>query len=92
MYGDFMGVVSLILVSVALSTIISGASYGIGVRQPDSEKVSVYECGFAPFETARIPFSVTFFLVGILFMIFDIEISFIFPWCVVCGHIGMYGF
>lgn len=87
-----MGVVSLILFSVVLSTIISGASYVIGVRQPDSEKVSVYECGFDPFESARIPFSVRFFLVGILFMIFDLEISYIIPWCVVYSHIGLYGF
>ena len=64
----------------------------VGVRQPDSEKVSEYECGFDPFESARIPFSVRFFLVGILFMIFDLEISYIFPWGVVYSHIGLYGF
>ncbi len=92
MYGDFMGVGSLILFSVVLSTILSGASYAIGVRLPDSEKVSAYECGFDPFESARIPFSVRFFLVGILFMIFDLEISYIFPWCVVYSHIDLYGF
>ena len=53
--------------SIILSTVISGASYIVGVKQPDSEKVSVYECGFDPFESSRIPFSVRFFLVGILF-------------------------
>ncbi|YP_001031210.1 NADH dehydrogenase subunit 3 (mitochondrion) [Amphimedon queenslandica] len=92
MNGDYMGVVSLILFSVVLSTIISGGSYVMGVRHPDSEKVSVYECGFDPFESARIPFSVRFFLVGILFMIFDLEISYIFPWGVAYSHIGLYGF
>ncbi len=70
-----------LFISITLSTIISGASYNYyysGVKQPDSEKVSVYECGFDP---SRVPFSVNFFLVGILFWIFDLEISFLFP----CG-------
>ena len=87
-----MGVVCLILFSVVLSTFISGASCVMVVRQPDSEKVSVYECGFDPLESARIPYSVRFFLVGILFMLFDLEISYIFPWGVVYSHIGLYGF
>ena len=75
----YLFLVILLIFSVSLSTVISGASYIIGVKQPDSEKVSVYECGFDPFGSSRIPFSVKFFLVGILFMIFDLEISFLFP-------------
>ena len=77
--SDYLGIFLLLLFSVSLSTVISGASYIVGVKQPDSEKVSVYECGFDPFESSRAPFSVRFFLVGILFLVFDLEISFLFP-------------
>jgi NADH:ubiquinone oxidoreductase subunit 3 (subunit A) len=89
---EFLGIFLLILFSIILSTIISGASYIVSVKQPDSEKVSVYECGFDPFGSSRVPFSVKFFLVGILFLIFDLEISFLFPWCVVYNQIELFGF
>ena len=92
MSTEFLGIFVLILFSITLSTIISGASYIVGVKLPDSEKVSVYECGFDPFGSSRVPFSVKFFLVGILFLIFDLEISFLFPWCVVYNQIGLFGF
>lgn len=78
--------------SIIISTLVLGFSYFVGMKQPDSEKVSVYECGFDPFGSSRVPFSVKFFLVGILFMIFDIEISFIFPWCTVYSQIEALGF
>ena len=89
--GEYMGVFMLALGGVAIATIILGCSYLVGVWQPDIEKVSVYECGFDPFGTPRVPFSVKFFLVGILFLIFDLEISFIFPWCVSLGRVGLLG-
>lgn len=92
MSTEFKSIFILLLFSIILSTVISGASYIIGVKQPDSEKVSVYECGFDPFGSSRIPFSVKFFLVGILFLIFDLEISFLFPWCVAYQQIGLFGF
>ena len=76
---EFLGIFVLLLISTALSTIISSASYLLGEKKPDNEKVSAYECGFDPFESSRIPFSVRFFLVGILFLIFDLEISYLFP-------------
>ena len=88
---EFLGIFLLILLSSILSSIICGASYIVGVKQPDSEKVSVYECGFDPFGTSRVPFSVKFFLVGILFLIFDLEISFFFPWCVAYNQIELFG-
>ena len=66
------------LVHTSLIQYSCTASYIVGVKQPDSEKVSVYECSFDPFESSRIPLSVRFFLVGILFMNFDLEISFLF--------------
>ena len=76
---EYIGISVLILCSIIISTIISGGSYIVGVKQPDIEKVSIYECGFEPFGNPRVPFSVIFFLVGILFLVFDLEISFIFP-------------
>ena len=90
--NDYLNILLLILLSVSLSTIISGLSYIISIKNPDSEKVSVYECGFDPFESSRIPFNVRFFLVGILFLIFDLEISFLFPWSVVSNQINLLGF
>lgn len=91
MSAPFFSIFILILFSVILSTVISGASYIAGVKLPDGEKVSVYECGFDPFGSSRTPFSVRFFLVGILFMIFDLEISFLFPWCVTYNQIHLFG-
>lgn len=89
---DYLSIFLLLLFSVSLSTVISGVSYIVGTKQPDCEKVSVYECGFDPFESSRVPFSVRFFLVGILFMIFDLEISFLFPWSVTSNQIVLLGF
>ena len=73
MSAEFYGIF-IALCRIVISVPISGASYILGVKQPDIEKVSVYECGFDPFESSRIPFSVRFFLIGILFLIFDLEI------------------
>lgn len=69
-----------LLVSIALSGIISFASYFLGDKSPDKEKVSVYECGFDPFHNPGEPFSIRFFLIAILFLVFDLEISYLFPW------------
>ena len=59
---------------------------------PDSEKLSPYECGFEPFEDARIQFDVRFYLVTLLFIIFDLEVAFLFPWAVTFGTLGILGF
>ena len=75
----------LIYMSTALliSTLIVVASYVLGVKKPDTEKSNVYECGFSPYSDTRSQFEVRFFLVAILFIIFDLEISFLFPWSTV---------
>jgi NADH-quinone oxidoreductase subunit A len=64
----------------------------LGVHRPDSEKLSPYECGFEAFEDARMKFDVRYYLVAILFILFDLEIAFLFPWAVVFKEIGMFGF
>ena len=64
----------------------------IAVRNPDSEKNSAYECGFEPFESARMKFDIRFYLVAILFLIFDLEVAFLFPWAVGFQYIGSLGF
>nr|QJS34663.1 NADH dehydrogenase subunit 3 [Stichopathes sp. n. NB-2020] len=92
MLTEFYGILVLLVFSVILSAIISGTSYILGVKQPDREKVSAYECGFDPFGTPGRPFSVRFFLIAILFLIFDLEISFLFPWCVIYNQVSLVGF
>jgi NADH-quinone oxidoreductase subunit A len=63
-----------------------------GPHRPDSEKNSPYECGFEAFEDARMKFDVRYYLVAILFILFDLEIAFLFPWAIVLGEIGLFGF
>jgi NADH-quinone oxidoreductase subunit A len=79
-----------IAIGVGLAAII--ASFILARQRPDSEKLSPYECGFEPFEDARTKFDVRFYLVAILFIIFDLEVAFLFPWAVTLGEIGLFGF
>ena len=72
-------VVTLVAFSLILSLVLPAMSWLVGEKRPDGEKVSGYECGFDSFESARVPFSVRFFLVGILFLLFDLEVSLLFP-------------
>lgn len=78
--------------SVALCIIVLALSFWRGPRKPDAEKLSPYECGFEAFSDARIKFDVRYYLVAILFIIFDLEIAFLFPWAVSLKDIGIYGF
>ncbi len=75
---------------VGLALVIAGRI--LGPHRPDSEKISAYECGFEAFEDARMKFDVRYYLVAILFILFDLEIAFLFPWAVVLGEIGALGF
>ena len=81
-----------ILISIVLGLIIFLLSYLIANQNPDSEKISAYECGFEPFEDARNKFDVRFYIVGILFIIFDVEVVYLFPWSVSLYSIGFYGY
>ena len=78
--------------SLGFGLILMLAPLVAAVSNPDYEKNSAYECGFEPFETARLKFDIRFYLVAILFIIFDLEIAFLFPWAVSLGQIGIYGF
>jgi NADH-quinone oxidoreductase subunit A len=85
-----------ILIFLAIAIAIAGAAVGasqIAARQrPDAEKLSPYECGFDAFDDARRRFDVRFYLVSLLFIIFDLEVAFLFPWAVALGDIGAFGF
>lgn len=80
---EYTGILIFIILSTIIASIIILASYILGIKNPDPEKVSVYECGFDPFGDSRQKFEVRFFLVAILFIIFDLEISFLFPWSII---------
>jgi len=85
-----------VLIFVAVGLVIGFApifmGFMLGPHRPDSEKLSPYECGFDAFEDSRMKFDVRYYLVAILFIIFDLEIAFLFPWAVVLDRIGLFGF
>lgn len=89
---DYTSILIFIIIAIVLSSVILLASYLFAENLPDAEKVSVYECGFDPFGDSRQKFEVRFFLVGILFIIFDLEISFLFPWSVVLSELITFGY
>ena len=89
---DYLPLVIFIGIAFVISTILLVVPFVIAVRKPDPEKVSTYECGFEAFEDTRMRFDVRYYLVAILFIIFDLEIAFLFPWAVVLDSIGMFGF
>jgi NADH:ubiquinone oxidoreductase subunit 3 (subunit A) len=76
---EYTSILVFIVFSVVLSVVIPAASYVLGIKKLDHEKASVFECGFDPFGDSRQKFEIRFFLVAILFIIFDLEISFLFP-------------
>ena len=96
MLAEYFPVLVFIVISLALGAVllITGGILGklLGHAQADDEKNSPYECGFDAFEDARMKFDVRYYLVAILFIIFDLEIAFLFPWAVVLESIGMFGF
>ena len=85
-----------LVVFVALATLIVlglwVAPFVLAYKSPDPEKLSAYECGFNPFDDARMKFDVRFYLVSLLFIIFDLEVAFLFPWAVAFHDVGAFGF
>jgi NADH-quinone oxidoreductase subunit A len=90
--ANYLPILIFLGIAVGLAGLILVASFVIARQRPDAEKLSPYECGFAPFEDARSRFDVRFYLVAILFIIFDLEVAFLFPWAVSLGNIGLFGF
>ncbi len=89
---QYLPVLIFLGIAVAIAVIAVSASYIVARQRPDVEKNSPYECGFEPFEDARHKFDVRFYLVAILFIIFDLEVAFLFPWAITLGEIGLFGF
>jgi NADH-quinone oxidoreductase subunit A len=90
--NEYLPVLMFLIVASLLSGVIIGFSYLISVNRPDQEKLSQYECGFEAFSDARSLFDIRFYLVAILFIIFDLEIAFLFPWAITLKDIGVLGF
>ena len=89
---EYLPIIIFLALAIAIGLILILAAAVVAVRNPDPEKVSAYVCGFNAFDDARMKFDVRFYLVSILFIIFDLEIAFLFPWAVAFGDIGMLGF
>ena len=89
---DYLPLAVFFGVSLVIGAALMVAPFLVAVRHPDPEKVSAYECGFNAFDDARMKFDVRFYLVSILFIIFDLEVAFLFPWAVAFKQVGTFGF
>ena len=89
---DYLPIILFLIIALGLSLAFVAINYIASPSNPDPEKLSAYECGFEAFDNARIEFDVRFYLVAILFIIFDLEIAFLFPWAISLGNIGLLGF
>lgn len=92
MLSNYLPILIFIIVGLLVGAALISIGSLLGPKRPDSAKQSPYECGFEAFEDARMKFDVRYFLVAILFIIFDLEIAFLFPWAVVLDEIGMFGY
>lgn len=92
MLTEYFPILLFIIIGLAVGVGPILIGFLLGPRKPDSEKNSPYECGFEAFEDARMKFDVRYYLVAILFIIFDLEIAFLFPWAIVFTELGIFGF
>ena len=92
MLQEYLPVLIFMVIGVGLAGVLLGVGFVLGPHKPDSEKTSPYECGFEAFEDSRMKFDVRYYLVAILFIIFDLEIAFLFPWATVLDKLGLVGF
>ena len=88
----YLPLVVFIAVAAVIGLALLVTSFIVAYKQPDPEKLSAYECGFNAFDDARMKFDVRFYLVAILFIIFDLEVTFLFPWAVAFAKLGLFGF
>ena len=91
-YTEYLPIFIFIVIAFSMSFGFAFLSGVVGPNKPDKEKLSAYECGFEPFEDARVKFDVRFYLVAILFIIFDLEVAFLFPWAISLSLIGLVGY
>ena len=89
---DYFSIILFLFIALGLSVGFIVLNFILSPKNPDPEKLSAYECGFEPFSDSRMEFDVRFYLVAILFIIFDLEIAFLFPWAISLGKIGFLGF
>ena len=89
---DYLSIILFLFVALGLSIGFIVLNFLFSPKNPDSEKLSAYECGFEAFSDSRMEFDVRFYLVAILFIIFDLEIAFLFPWAISLGNLGSLGF
>jgi NADH-quinone oxidoreductase subunit A len=89
---EYLPILVFLALAVAIGLVFIVAALVLAVRRPDPEKISAYECGFNPYDDARMKFDVRFYLVSILFIIFDLEVAFLFPWAVAFQDVGLFGF
>ncbi|MCP4318824.1 MAG: NADH-quinone oxidoreductase subunit A [Hyphomicrobiales bacterium] len=90
--SSYLPIVVFLGISLVIGLALLAAPFLIAYKAPDAEKLSAYECGFNAFDDARMKFDIRFYLVAILFIIFDLEVAFLFPWAVSFGDIGWFGF
>ncbi len=91
MLAEYLPTLLFLIVSTGIGISLMVVGRFLGPRRPDAQKLSPYECGFEAFEDARMKFDVRYYLVAILFIIFDLEIAFLFPWAVALDSIGLFG-
>ena len=91
-FSEYSLILIFFTISTFLSIVVFMLSYFLTPQEEDQEKISAYECGFNPFDDARSTFDIRFYLVAILFLIFDLEISFLFPWSLILGQLPIFGF
>jgi len=90
--SEYLPIVVFIALGAVIGLALLVAPFLVAYKKPDPEKLSAYECGFNAFDDARMKFDVRFYLVSILFIIFDLEVAFLFPWAVAFGKLGWFGF
>jgi NADH-quinone oxidoreductase subunit A len=90
--AEYVPLLVFLAVSLVIAAALLVAPFLVAYRSPDPEKLSAYECGFNAFDDARMKFDVRFYLVAILFIIFDLEVAFLFPWAITFGNLGWFGF
>ena len=91
MLGEYLPVLLFLIVSTAIGIALLIVGAVLGPKRPSADKLSPYECGFEAFEDARMKFDVRYYLIAILFIVFDLEIAFVFPWAVVFRSLGVFG-